>query len=53
MAAGGSPWVSRRVGHSTITETVRKVLLTYWNVVAFQALYAKPTTGPPTVPTAP
>ncbi len=41
MAAGGSPWVSRRVGHSTITETVRKVLLTYWNVVAFQALYAK------------
>lgn len=40
MAAGGSPWASRRVGHSTITETVRKVLLTYWNVVAFQALYA-------------
>ncbi|WP_152364816.1 isoleucine--tRNA ligase [Microlunatus speluncae] len=40
MAAGGSPWASRRVGHATITETVRKVLLTYWNVVAFQALYA-------------
>ncbi|HLT60895.1 MAG TPA: class I tRNA ligase family protein, partial [Microlunatus sp.] len=40
MAAGGSPWASRRVGHTTITETVRKVLLTYWNVVAFQALYA-------------
>ena len=41
MAAGGSPWASRRVGHTTITETVRKVLLTYWNVVAFQALYAR------------
>ncbi len=41
MAAGGSPWASRRVGHVTITETVRKVLLTYWNSVAFQALYAR------------
>lgn len=40
MAAGGSPWASRRVGHGTIQETVRKVLLTYWNTVAFQALYA-------------
>ena len=41
MAAGGSPWASRRVGDTTITETVRKVLLTYWNSVAFQALYAR------------
>ena len=41
MAAGGSPWASRRVGHVTITETVRKVLLTFWNSVAFQALYAR------------
>ena len=41
MAAGGSPWSSRRVGHTTITETVRKVLLTYWNTVAFHALYAR------------
>ncbi|MBV9831613.1 MAG: isoleucine--tRNA ligase, partial [Marmoricola sp.] len=40
MAAGGSPWAARRVGHGTIQETVRKVLLTYWNTVAFQALYA-------------
>lgn len=40
MACGGSPWAARRVGHSTIQETVRKVLLTYWNTVAFQALYA-------------
>ncbi|MCW3156422.1 isoleucine--tRNA ligase [Micropruina sonneratiae] len=41
MAAGGSPWAARRVGDVTITETVRKVLLTYWNSVAFQALYAR------------
>ncbi|MCA0297174.1 MAG: isoleucine--tRNA ligase [Actinobacteria bacterium] len=41
MAAGGSPWASRRVGHSTITETVRKVLMTYLNTVAFQSLYAR------------
>ncbi len=40
MAAGGSPWAARRVGHATIQETVRKVLLTYWNTVAFQVLYA-------------
>ncbi len=40
MAAGGSPWAARRVGHSTIQETVRKVLLTYWNTVAFHVLYA-------------
>ena len=40
MAAGGSPWAARRVGHTTIQETVRKVLLTYWNSVAFQVLYA-------------
>ncbi|NYI71333.1 isoleucyl-tRNA synthetase [Naumannella cuiyingiana] len=41
MAAAGSPWLARRVGDKTITETVRKVLLTYWNTVAFQALYAR------------
>ncbi|MFE1776811.1 isoleucine--tRNA ligase [Streptomyces sp. NPDC059008] len=41
MAAGGSPWSARRVGHSTIQEVVRKTLLTYWNTVAFQALYAR------------
>ena len=41
MAAGGSPWASRRVGHGTIQEVVRKTLLTYWNTVAFQALYAR------------
>lgn len=40
MAAGGSPWASRRVGHTTIQETVRKVLMTYLNTVSFQAIYA-------------
>ncbi len=41
MAASGSPWAARRVGHNTIQETVRKVLLTYWNTVAFHVLYAR------------
>ena len=41
MAASGSPWSARRVGHGTIQETVRKVLLTYWNTVAFHVLYAR------------
>ncbi len=41
MACSGSPWSARRVGHATIQETVRKVLLTYWNSVAFQVLYAR------------
>ena len=41
MAAGGSPWQSRRVGHNTIQEVVRKTLLTYWNTVSFQSLYAR------------
>ncbi len=41
MAASGSPWMARRVGHATIQETVRKVLLTYWNTVAFHVLYAR------------
>jgi isoleucyl-tRNA synthetase len=41
MAAVGSPWSARRVGHTLIQEVVRKVLLTYWNTVAFQSLYAR------------
>ncbi|MEP6666513.1 MAG: isoleucine--tRNA ligase [Nocardioidaceae bacterium] len=41
MAASGSPWAARRVGHTTLQEIVRKVLLTYWNTVAFHALYAR------------
>jgi isoleucyl-tRNA synthetase len=43
MVAGGSPWSPRRVGDNTIQEVVRKTLLTYWNTVAFQALYARAT----------
>ena len=41
MLAGGSPWQARRVGHATIQEVVRKTLLTYWNTVSFQSLYAR------------
>ncbi|MFM7145500.1 MAG: isoleucine--tRNA ligase [Actinomycetales bacterium] len=41
MLASGSPWQARRVGHSAIGDVVRKTLLTYWNTVAFQALYGR------------
>src|SRR3954466_12223766 len=41
MAAGGSPWAARRVGHGTLSEVVRKVLLTYWNTATFFTLYAE------------
>jgi isoleucyl-tRNA synthetase len=41
MAAAGSPWSARRVGHAAIQEVVRKTLLTYWNTVAFQSLYGR------------
>ncbi|MEI4270985.1 isoleucine--tRNA ligase [Klenkia sp. LSe6-5] len=40
MLAGGSPWQARRVGHETLSEVVRKVLLTYWNTASFFTLYA-------------
>jgi isoleucyl-tRNA synthetase len=41
MAAVGSPWSARRVGHNALQEVVRKILLTYWNTVAFQSLYGR------------
>ena len=41
MACSGSPWSARRIGHTALSEIVRKVLLTYWNTVAFQSLYAR------------
>ncbi len=41
MLAAGSPWQARRVGHTSLQEVVRKVLLTYWNTVSFQSLYAR------------
>jgi isoleucyl-tRNA synthetase len=53
MLAGGSPWQARRVGHSTIQEVVRKTLLTYWNTVSFQALYARESGFEPFVTPAP
>jgi isoleucyl-tRNA synthetase len=56
MLAGGSPWSARRVGHETLSEVVRKVLLTYWNTASFFTLYAEangwdPTTSPAPVRT--
>jgi len=48
MMASGSPWAARRVGHASIQETVRKVLLTYWNTVAFHVLYARTAGWSPT-----
>ncbi|MCU1604104.1 MAG: ileS [Modestobacter sp.] len=41
MLAGGSPWSARRVGHETLSEVVRKILLTYWNTASFFTLYAE------------
>jgi isoleucyl-tRNA synthetase len=41
MACSGSPWTARRIGHTALSEIVRKVLLTYWNTVAFHVLYAR------------
>jgi isoleucyl-tRNA synthetase len=55
MLAGGSPWSARRVGHETLSEVVRKVLLTYWNTATFFTLYAEtngwdPAASPAPVP---
>lgn len=52
MLCAGSPWASRRIGHSALEEIVRKVLLTYWNTASFFTLYANlagfdPATGGP------
>ena len=41
MLASGSPWQARRVSHAAIDDVVRRVLLTYWNTVSFQSLYAR------------
>ena len=55
MLASGSPWQSRRVGHTAIADIVRKNLLTYWNTVSFLSLYARsapwsPPADPPAAP---
>ena len=41
MLAAGSPWQSRRIGHTAVADVVRRILLTYWNTVSFQSLYAR------------
>jgi isoleucyl-tRNA synthetase len=41
MLASGSPWQARRVGHAAIADVVRRTLLTLWNTVSFQSLYAR------------
>jgi isoleucyl-tRNA synthetase len=53
MLAGGSPWSSRRVGHETLSEVVRKVLLTYWNTASFFTLYAETNRWDPAATPAP
>jgi len=53
MACSGSPWSARRIGHSALSEIVRKVLLTYWNTVAFHALYANANGWTPSATDAP
>ncbi len=53
MACSGSPWSARRIGHNALSEIVRKVLLTYWNTVAFHVLYAKANDWTPTAGDAP
>jgi isoleucyl-tRNA synthetase len=40
FVAAGSPWATRKLGHGTLEEIVRKVLLTYWNTASFLVLYA-------------
>ncbi|MBM7788572.1 isoleucine--tRNA ligase [Tenggerimyces flavus] len=50
MACSGSPWTARRVGDTTIQEVVRKVILTYWNTVAFHTLYASLADWTPSAP---
>ena len=41
MLTAGNPWSARRIGHHSLDEVVRKVLLTYWNTASFHVLYAR------------
>jgi isoleucyl-tRNA synthetase len=41
MAASGSPWSQRRIGHKVLEEIASKVLRTYWSLASFQSLYAR------------
>ena len=40
MFADGNPWVNRRVGHATVEDVVRRLLLTIWNTHSFFLTYA-------------
>jgi isoleucyl-tRNA synthetase len=53
MACSGSPLAARRMGHTALSEIVRKVLLTYWNTVAFHVLYARSEGWSPLDPSTP
>ena len=53
MACSGSPLAARRMGHTALSEIVRKVLLTYWNTVAFHVLYARSESWSPLDPSTP
>jgi isoleucyl-tRNA synthetase len=50
MLTAGNPWAARRVGHESVGEVVRKVLLTYWNTASFLVLYARANRWDPSVP---
>jgi isoleucyl-tRNA synthetase len=55
LVTSGSPWAERRVGMDILDETVRRFLLTLWNVYAFFVTYANaggfdPSDGPTTPP---
>jgi isoleucyl-tRNA synthetase len=50
MLTTGNPWAARRVGHESVGEVVRKVLLTYWNTASFLVLYARANGWDPSVP---
>jgi isoleucyl-tRNA synthetase len=50
----GSPWAARRIGMEILDETVRRFLLTLWNVYSFFVTYAnasgfEPSGDPPAV----
>jgi len=53
MLASGSAWQARRVGDETISEAVRKTLLTYWNTASFLSLYGGIAEFDPAANTAP
>jgi isoleucyl-tRNA synthetase len=50
MLTAGNPWAARRVGHESVGEVVRKVLLTYWNTASFLVLYARANGWDPSMP---